>query len=360
MADSVTLGGRAPLIWTVLLTVLVMCIGPTLGYAPEFAGFLVFLPAAAAGVCTVRQTMWISLWTAFVTICTVIVEPSTGLAASLALAALSIGFGAFSVYLCGWRLRHVETAVRLQKAADAMQRHLLRSLPIHVGDTVLAGVHKALGDDVMTGGDVYDMVDSAHGVRVMIADVQGKGLGALGAAVAVVTAFREAAHTEASLVDVAEAMEQAVELQNSYAIQTGESERFVTAVVLSLGPDRNMSMVNCGHPLPYLVGAEGVRRVDAGPADVPLGLGSLSGPRTTTRFPLDHGQQLVLFSDGLDEGRSRDGTFFPLREHLTQLRSTPADDLGRRLWEQLQEFTGHRQQDDTTVLTLCRDERRSI
>lgn len=49
MADSVTLGGRAPLIWTVLLTVLVMCIGPTLGYAPEFAGFLVFLPHGGSG-----------------------------------------------------------------------------------------------------------------------------------------------------------------------------------------------------------------------------------------------------------------------------------------------------------------------
>lgn len=354
MADTAMVRTRVSLGCTVLLTVLVMVIGPTLGRAPEFAGLLVFLPAAAAGVCSVRQTAWISAWTVFVTMCTLVVGPDPGTGASLALVLVAVGFGAFSVYLCRWRLRHVEVAVRLQKTADAMQRSLLRPLPMEAGTVRLAGVHAALGDGVLIGGDVYDMAGSSHGVRVLIADVQGKGLGALGAAVAVVAAFRDAVHTQASLLGVTEAMEHAVELQNSYAVQTGEPERFVTAVVLGLGKGHDVEMVNCGHPVPYVLDSSEVRRATAAAADVPLGLGALAGPRTVRRFPMGRDHVLVLFSDGLNEGRSRDGSFFPLRERLAGLRGASADDIAPALWKQLQHYTGHRQQDDTTVLTLRR------
>ncbi|SEG57520.1 Stage II sporulation protein E (SpoIIE) [Actinacidiphila yanglinensis] len=352
MALSARLSARSPVLWTAVLTVLVMVIGPTLNRAPEFAGFLVFLPAAAAGVCTVKQTAWISAWTAFVTVCAIVIGPSPGLGGSVALIMVAIGFGAFAVYLCHWRLKHVAAAVRLQKAADAMQRHLLRPLPVHAGQATLAGVHAALGDDVLIGGDIYDMVESAHGVRVMVADVQGKGLGALGSAVAAVAAFRDAVHAHDSLVAVSDAMEKAVDLQNSYFAQTGEPERFVTAVILGVRQDGEITMVNCGHPAPYLLDASGVRQATSEPADVPLGLGGLAGPRTATRFSMDAHQTLVLFSDGLNEARDRDGEFFPLRERLSTLLNVPGDEVAARLWRQLQEFTGDRQQDDTTVLTL--------
>ncbi|MGW2824253.1 PP2C family protein-serine/threonine phosphatase [Streptomyces sp. NPDC001443] len=349
-----SVSARTSTAWTVVLTVAVMAIGPLMVHGPELSGFLVFLPAAAAGVCTLRQTIWVALWTLFVTGCVLLVEPAASAKATAALLIAAVGCGLFAVYLCRWRLTHVDAALRLQSAAHAMQRHLLRSLPRRARSVTMAGVHAPLGTDTLIGGDAYDLAETAHGTRVLIADVQGKGLGALGTSVAVVAAFREAAHIEPDVLGVTEAMERAVELQNRYAVETGESERFVTAVVLDIADDGRVSAVNCGHPLPYLMADGQARPLPIGDADVPLGLGSLTGSRAAASFEFPHGSTILLYSDGLNEGRSRDGTFFPLDERVAALAQTSAPDVGHQLWQQLLHFTHHRLQDDTTILTLVR------
>nr|WP_257101369.1 PP2C family protein-serine/threonine phosphatase [Streptomyces sp. alain-838] len=331
-----------------------MAIGPLMGRAPELSGFLVFLPAAAAGVCTVRQTAWVSLWTILVTVGAVLLGPTPTTRGAAALVGLAVACGLFAVYLCRWRLAHVQAALRLQNAATAMQRHLLRPLPRSTRHVTAAGVHVPLGEDVPIGGDVYDVVETSHGTRVLIADVQGKGLGALGTSVAVVSAFRNAAHAETSVLGVADALETTVELQNRYAAESGETERFVTAVILGIDDDLDVEVVNCGHPMPYCLDSGRARPVPIEHADVPLGLGPLADERTVSNFAFPPGAMLVLFSDGVNEGRSRDGSFFPLEEHLAALARDPTADLGRRLWREVKQFTGDHPQDDTTVLTVTR------
>ncbi len=48
-------------------------------------------------------------------------------------------------------------------------------------------------DEAMIGGDLYVVQDTPHGVRVMVGDVRGKGLGAVSAVCADLGAFRYAA-----------------------------------------------------------------------------------------------------------------------------------------------------------------------
>ncbi|MFJ8194098.1 PP2C family protein-serine/threonine phosphatase [Streptomyces sp. NPDC096094] len=352
--ESGTVTGRASALWAAAITVAVMAIGPLMGHLPELSGFLVFLPAAAAGVCTVRQTAWVSVWTVLVTAGALLLGPTPTNRGAAALLCLAVACGLFATYLCRWRLAHVEAALRLQSAATAMQRHLLRPLPRTTKHVTTTGVHVPLGEDVPIGGDVYDVMETSHGTRVLIADVQGKGLGALGTSVAVVSAFRNAAHAESSVLGVAEALEKTVELQNRQAVESGDAERFVTAAILGIGDGLDVEVVNCGHPVPYCLESGISRLVPIDAADVPLGLGPLAGDRTVSRFAFPRGAVLVLFSDGLNEGRSRDGRFFPLEERLAALAKDPTGDLARRLWRQVTEFTGGRPQDDTTVLTVTR------
>ena len=59
-------------------------------------------------------------------------------------------------------------------------------------------------DANLVGGDIYDIMETAYGTRVILADVEGKGLPALGAAMAVVGSFREAAHRESTLTGLVE------------------------------------------------------------------------------------------------------------------------------------------------------------
>jgi serine phosphatase RsbU (regulator of sigma subunit) len=187
-------------------------------------------------------------------------------------------------------------------------------------------------DETLVGGDVYDISDTAFGTRVMVADVQGKGLAAIGAAFAVVGAFREAAHREPTLAALAEALERAVDRQNQYAAEAGEQDRFVTALLLELGESGATEAVNCGHSLPYLLGPSGVRRPPLAEADLPLGLGALTAdPRAVHRFTFAPEDTLLLFTDGVDESRDAAGHFFPLHERLEALRTAPPQRIASAL-----------------------------
>ncbi|MEK8169250.1 SpoIIE family protein phosphatase [Streptomyces sp. M19] len=82
----------------------------------------------------------------------------------------------------------------------------------------------------------------------MIGDVQGKGLPAIGAGHAVLTSFREAAQHLPDLDTVVTQMEAALIRHNAYADTAGTGPgRFVTALVLQIGPDGRTQVVGCGH-----------------------------------------------------------------------------------------------------------------
>ncbi len=82
-----------------------------------------------------------------------------------------------------------------------------------------------------------------------------------------------------------DALENSVLRHNSFAAQAGESERFVTALVLDIDSDTKVQAIDCGHVPPYLLTQDRAAQVPLGEASVPLGLASLAPePRTVKWF----------------------------------------------------------------------------
>ena len=90
------------------------------------------------------------------------------------------------------------------------------------------------------GGDLYEVVASPSGMRLIIGDVQGKGLVAVKTAATVLGAFREVAPEAASLPMIVE------RLEISLARQLGD-EQFVTAILAEVSPDGSrIKLLSCG------------------------------------------------------------------------------------------------------------------
>ena len=112
---------------------------------------------------------------------------------------------------------------------------------------------------------------------MIIGDVQGKGLPAIGTGFAALGAFREAAVREPELTAVADAVEDAVVRHNAFSAETGEAERFVTALLLGFDGGDRVRAVNCGHLPPRLLCDGAASAVALHRTSVPLGMADLSG-----------------------------------------------------------------------------------
>ncbi|WP_285564939.1 PP2C family protein-serine/threonine phosphatase [Streptomyces sp. RTGN2] len=340
---------------TLATTAAVVVLGLLTGTAVLLLGLLVFLPAFAAALCSPRQTAMVSAWVSLVVIAPVVLQSGERILDRVILALFAVGFGTLAVYGARMRIAREGALVRLRSTAAAMQRQILRPLPLLTDDVLVDGVYEPLQEDKLVGGDIYDVVATPWGTRVLIGDVQGKGLAAIGMAIDVVGAFREAAHREPTVTALVDALEAAVVRHNDYAGQRGEPERFVTALVLVVDAGTDTQVVGCGHIPPYLLHDGVATAVGAGEEHVPLGLANLvDEPRTVSWFAFPAGATLLLCTDGLTEARSRDGAFYPLEERLGGRVDNTAGRLIGSLVDDVRDFTAGVQQDDLAVLAVRR------
>ncbi|MFI6651256.1 PP2C family protein-serine/threonine phosphatase [Streptomyces sp. NPDC050529] len=345
---------------TLATTAVVVVLGLLTGTAVLLLGLLVFLPAFAAALCSPRQTAMVSAWVSLVVIAPVVFQPGERILDRVILTVFAVGFGALAVYGARVRITRENALVRLRSTAAAMQRQILRPLPLLTDDVLVDGVYEPLQEDKLVGGDIYDVVATPWGTRVLIGDVQGKGLPAIGMAIDVVGAFREAAHREPTVTALVDALEAAVVRHNDYAGQRGEPERFVTALVLGVDAGTDTQVVGCGHIPPYLLHEGAVTAVGAGDEHVPLGLANLvDEPRTVAWFPFPAGATLLLCTDGLTEARSPEGAFYPLEARLDGRGDITAGRLISSLIDDVRDFTAGTQQDDLAVLAVRRTPRQS-
>ncbi|WP_245642231.1 PP2C family protein-serine/threonine phosphatase [Nonomuraea candida] len=338
----------------VLISAAVIALDVTTGTAVRLFPLLIFLPAIISGVGAVWQTAVASVWV-------VLVEVSTGvyLGGATDDVLLATGFtalfGTVSVLWCRYRIRRDQEVRRLRSAAAALQRLIVRPLPLRTADVLVDGLYQPVEEDAMVGGDMYEVAASRHGTRVLIADVQGKGLPAIGTALAVLGSFREAAYRERTLTGVVAALENSVVRQNFFAAQTGEPERLVTALVLDIGSEPVVEAINCGHIAPYVIDGGDARQADLGEPAVPLGLAELTpAPRRGARFVFPPGATLLLCTDGVTEARDPRGAFYPLERRLRAWAPEPPADLARTLDADLRRFTRAAPRDDVAILTLRR------
>lgn len=337
----------------VVLTALIVILDLTTGDDLRVVPLLVVIPALASVFCTLRQTIGVAVWITAVVV-------GFGIRGDGALWDVVFGIGfavlacALGVAACAARIRHAQEIARLRSAAVALQRQILRPLPVATRQVFAHGIYEPMEEDRFVGGDIYEVVESPYGTRVIIGDVQGKGLAAIGAGFAAIAAFREAANREPTLTGVVDALEDAVVRHNVFSAQTGEAERFVTALVLGFDDDGGVEAVNCGHLPPRLL-CDG--RASAVPLErtyVPLGLAGLSREvRATESFDFPPGATLLVVTDGVTEARDAARAFYPLDDRLRGWAEHGPRELLEALQVDLAAFSGGVRRDDVAALALC-------
>ncbi|MEV4003820.1 PP2C family protein-serine/threonine phosphatase [Actinomadura sp. NPDC049753] len=341
--------------WLVGITAALAVTGVALDRETGLAPFLVFLPPLIAGRGTVRQTAVASVWTILVIIGSLIRSPLPNAAATASVIIFAVALDGLSVVQAVRRVRQEREISRLRSAAAALQRQILRPFPLATAELVVHGLYEPVEEDSMVGGDVYEAMPTPYGSRVLIADVQGKGLPAISAAFAVLNSFREAALAEPTLTAVVDALENSVLRHNSFVAQTGEEQRFVTALILGIGSETTAQAINCGHIPPYQLSEQGTGQIHLGEASLPLGLASLSPePRTVTPFNFPTDSTLLLCTDGITETRDPSGTFYPLEDRLSAWKHLPPAEIAPTVHHDLEQFAHGKLTDDRALLVLHR------
>jgi serine phosphatase RsbU (regulator of sigma subunit) len=210
-----------------------------------------------------------------------------------------------------------EQIANVLSVAEAAQRAVLRPLPEAIGPLQLGVVYIAAAAEARVGGDLYEVAStSEHGIRLIIGDVRGKGLGAVEVAADIIGRFREVAHSVGTLNELA------YRLDAGLSRRWGQYEEFVTALLAQIEPNEGrLTIVNCGHPPPILVSHDGdVQILEVRAPAPPLGLiplGSDSGAKET--FTFKPNDQLLLYTDGVTEARNASRAFYPLDQRIGDL-----------------------------------------
>ncbi|MDQ0988966.1 PP2C family protein-serine/threonine phosphatase [Streptomyces sp. V3I7] len=233
--------------------------------------------------------------------------------------------------------------------AEAVQCAVVPPLPERVGTIACTGLYRAAERGTLVGGDFFDVREGRHGVRAVMGDVQGHGLGAVATVVSLLGAFREAALDLPELSAVASRMNRRLVVDSA---GVRHAELFATAVLLEFSPDaRSVRIVACGHAGPVLLRGGQVTEIGV-PVGVPLGLGlGVGGPPRETTVTLGPGDRLFLASDGVWEARDASGSFYPLLARLTEFAEEEPAALNQRIWTDLEQQCGP-VGDDVTMLVL--------
>ncbi|MFG2369382.1 PP2C family protein-serine/threonine phosphatase [Streptomyces mirabilis] len=245
------------------------------------------------------------------------------------------------------RSRREAEPASVKSIAEVAQRVLLRPVPRTAGPLQAAVSYTLAVAEARIGGDLYEVVASPHGIRVIVGDVQSKGLAAVETAAVVLGAFREAAHDEPDLLGLGERLERSVAREL-------EGEKFVTAVLAEIGSDREVVFLNYGHPAPMVVRQDGTVDFPQPPAfALPLGLGArgVEGPKPY-RVDFAPGEQLLLYTDGVTEARDGEGSFCPLADPVHLLKDPDAHLALDALREDLVRHASGPPHDDAAMLLL--------
>lgn len=261
--------------------------------------------------------------------------------------------GALGAILAAHRIRRERTLADVRFVAEIAQRVLLRPVPHRIGNLLLESFYLSAAAEARIGGDLFEAVPTAYGVRLLIGDVRGKGLLAVETAAAMLGAFREAAHDEPDLRTLVERVDTSMTRRADRLGGTELGERFVTAVFAEIpGDERIVRILNCGHPPPLLIRPGEVTELDRGRPGPPLNLGMLVGdPYRVETYSFGPGDQLLLYTDGVTETRDPSGTFYPLLQRLRSWGPMPPPELLERLHQDLLHYSHDQLQDDTAALT---------
>ncbi|MEV4744058.1 PP2C family protein-serine/threonine phosphatase [Streptomyces sp. NPDC049555] len=263
------------------------------------------------------------------------------------------------------RTRREHELDQVRRIATAAQEVVLRPVPERLGPFRTAGMYLAAEQGAQIGGDLYEILQTRYGVRMIVGDVRGKGLQAVRAAAAVLGAFREAAQYEDDLTDVMNRCTAALRRETAVPgafDQIALLEGFVTALVAQVPDGPVVEVVNRGHPPPLVTHGDTLRVLTPADPLPPLWLEDFAAghPATAESHPFAPGDRLLLYTDGVIEARDPNDAFFPLPEAM---RKTAADlpcglpkDFLEHLHEALLGHTRGHLADDAAMLLVERCE----
>ncbi|GHF59261.1 membrane protein [Streptomyces mashuensis] len=273
------------------------------------------------------------------------VEPAVHLTSGTTVLAITCVSTA-SVVLVATREREL---LQSRSVAEAAQSTLLRPPQERTDGLRVAVRYQAAAAEARVGGDLYEVLTTPYGVRLIVGDVRGKGLAAIETAADVLGTFREAAQVEPDLTVVARRLDASV-------LRRRAGEEFVTAVLVGVPAQGPAELVDCGHLPPLLWRAGHVTEVTTPESDPPLALRELApGPYHRGEFVFEPGTTLLLYTDGVTEARDRAGRFYPLPERLAGMPQSAPGPLLDRLVADLREHTGDGLSDDAALLAVRRE-----
>jgi len=239
---------------------------------------------------------------------------------------------------------------RLEKelqVASAIQMSLLpQSLPILEGFDFGAAIMPARA----VGGDFYDFFPLAEDrLGIVIGDVADKGVpSAIYMAQTLALLYAES-YQHLSAREVLQRVNQLLQ-------GIGESGLFVTALYGILDQRTGeFSYARAGHELPLLLEPSG--QIEIMPYGAGQLLGVLENPLLDEQtVPLPPGSTLLLYTDGVLDCRDEQGNAFGmerLKATLSVLKSLPAQEICRQLWQRIKDHQRSApQDDDVTIVSI--------
>ena len=205
------------------------------------------------------------------------------------------------------------------------------------------------------GGDFYDFIALPDGrVTTMIADVSGKGVAASLVSSSVQGALQMMLRAGGVLPDAFRSV-------NDYLCERSEEGRFVTIFAATLAPDGGVHWSNAGHNPAYLFRKRDGSIEELGATGMILG--SLPSAEFGVRHaerdsPLEPGDVLLIYSDGLTEATGPEDELFGEERVLELLREHAprgATGLREKILDAVESFTkGEEQSDDITIVVAAR------
>ncbi|GLF96496.1 PP2C family protein-serine/threonine phosphatase [Streptomyces yaizuensis] len=241
--------------------------------------------------------------------------------------------------------------------AETAQRAVLPTPAERIGGLRIAARYEAALADAFIGGDLFAVQDTPHGVRLVVGDVRGKGLGAVEAVAVAIGAFREAAEQEATLEGVTERLERALLREARRRDTLDAVEAFTTAVLAEIPHGSGtVRLVNRGHPEPLLLHPDGALDVlEPAEAALPLGMVELGAwPDRVGEHPLPPGATLLFYTDGLSEARDAKGHFYEPAVRLAGRVFPGPGELLDELLDDVRRHTGGGSTDDMALLAVAR------
>ncbi|MER6124288.1 PP2C family protein-serine/threonine phosphatase [Streptomyces sp. NPDC001795] len=347
-------GGRwdPVLLSPVIVTVLITGLAFSTPRQIAFSRLLPAAPALAAAMWPVIPTVLLGAFCLLVMIGLSFVYSDLGTPYTGAAIVLVTLAAAYASHL---RLQREETLFQVRLVADAAQKVLLRPLPRRIHDVEIESLYMAAQEQARIGGDFYEAADTPYGVRLLIGDVRGKGLSAVGAASAVINCFRENAYDQPDLRGIIQRLDTSIARYTRGVPGQDQPEHFATALIVEIPcGSGQVRILNCGHPPPLLVQRGEIRVLEPTIPSPPLNLATLIGDHYyVDTIAFSAGDQMLLYTDGVTEARDRTGEFFPLPDWMRQHSPAPPPrELLDRLHRDLLHYSGGRIDDDIAALAV--------